>query len=100
MRLDNRDSQRRNTPVNKSGNESWIKYSDESKTQEIRSERNGERKEKIDTEQNNSNSELSTKSPWLSRENQPAFHSPCAAYLNSRGEGNVIGMFKWCCMKL
>lgn len=67
MELDNRESRRKNR-ANKSGNESWIEYSDESKTQGTGSKRNGERKGDIDKEQNNSNSQLSTKSPWLSRE--------------------------------
>ena len=78
MELDNRENQRGNT-ASKSGSESWIKYSDGSKTQETQeSERNGERKVEIDKKQNNS--QLSAKSPWLSGENQPAFHSQCAAY--------------------
>lgn len=36
-----------------------------------------------DKEQNNSNNQPRTKSPWLSGENQQAFHSSCTASLKS-----------------
>lgn len=51
-------------------------------------------------EQNNSNSQLSTKSPWLSRDKkQPDFHSQNAVYLSCEDVGSVA-VRCCCCLEL
>lgn len=71
------------------------------KTPETESERSGKRKAETEEVQHSFNNQPQHKVTLaLPRENQPAFLSPCAAYLNSGGEGNLIGMLEWCFAKL